>query len=295
MDDMHRDIDEGADFTHTTHASASSAAELFARYLEFKRVIAGLSRKELVARHWLTAEHDDSTLDRLFFDLQFAGQPTLFRRSSDADSNLLAIWHARARSLAEYECLQKPVAAFMGLSSGELRELAQLSVNPAVVRELPSILAGRGIILVYVYALPGMRTDGAVFRLTTGNPVVALSLRFPRLDYFWFTLLHELAHVVLHVEALHTPHFVDVESDDQTDTIERAANRLAKDSIVDRASWRACEPRYDSRPQAVLSYARTQGVHPSLIAGLLRKETGDYKRYSAIIGQHDVRTIIFQP
>ena len=43
------------------------------------------------------------------------------------------------------------------------------------------------------------------------------------------------------------------------------------------------------------AYAAEQGVHPSLIAGLLRKEFGNYTRYNSIINEHDIRTIIFQP
>ncbi len=39
-----------------------------------------------------------------------------------------------------------------------------------------------------------------------------MSLRYPRLDYFWFTLLHELAHLVLHNEQLKEPVFFDVEA-----------------------------------------------------------------------------------
>ncbi len=169
-----------------------------------------------------------------------------------------------------------------------------MSVDPQVVRQLPSILAEFGIILVYVYALPGMSADGAVFHLSTGHPVIAMSLRFPRLDYFWFTLLHELAHLVLHNDQLKEPVFFNVEAEEK-DRAEKAANRLAKDSIVDRESWRNCEPKYDPTDRAVHAYAAEQGVHPSLIAGLLRKESGNYKRYSSIINEHDVRAIIFQP
>ena len=139
-----------------------------------------------------------------------------------------------------------------------------------------------------------MRADGAVFHLRTGHPVIALSLRYPRLDYFWFTLLHELAHLVLHNEQLKEPVFFDVETEEK-DRTEKAANRLAKDSIVDRESWRNCAPKYDPSDRAVHSYAAEQGVHPSLIAGLLRKESGNYNRYSSIINEHDVRAIIFQP
>jgi HTH-type transcriptional regulator / antitoxin HigA len=107
--------------------------------------------------------------------------------------------------------------------------------------------------------------------------------------------LHELAHLVLHPDQLRDPVCVDVEASEEKDRAEKAANRLAKDSIVDRGPWRSCAPKYDTSDRAVLTYAAWQGVHASLIAGLLRKESGNYKRYSSIINEHDVRAILFQP
>lgn len=283
-----------ADFTHTTRTSKVSAHELFERYREFQGFIAGLSRKELVARRWLKTADDDSPLATVFFDLPLSKQPTLFRKSTKADENLLMIWQTRAKGEAEYRCLAEEPPAFTGLTKEHLRKLALLSLDPQVVRQLPSILAQFGIILVYVYALPGMSADGAVFHLSTGHPVIAMSLRFPRLDYFWFTLLHELAHLVLHAEQLKEPVFFDVEADEK-DATEKAANRLAKDSLVDRNAWRNCEPKYDTSERAVRAYAEQEGIHPAIVAGLLRKESGNYTRYSHLIHAHDVREIIFQP
>jgi len=287
--------DEGwADFTHTTRTSKVSAHELFERYREFQGFIAELSRKELVARRWLKTADDDSPLATVFFDLPFSKQPTLFRKSTKADENLLAIWQARARAEAEYRCLSAEYPTFAGLTKGHLRKLALLSINPQVVRQLPAILADFGIILVHVYALPGMNADGAVFHLSTGHPVIAMSLRYPRLDYFWFTLLHELAHLVLHNEELKEPVFFDVEGEEK-DRAEKSANRLAKDSLVDRESWASCGPKYDPSDRAVLKHAAQEGVHPAIVAGLLRRESRNYTRYSKIINEHDVRKIIFQP
>lgn len=287
--------DEGwADFSHTTLTSELNAHDMFERYREFQGFIAGLSRKELVARRWLKTPDDDSPLATVFFDLPLAKQPTLFRKSAKANENLLAIWQARARAQAEYLFLAEGRPTFTGLTREHLQKLARMSVDPQVVRELPSILAEFGIILVYVYALPGMNSDGAVFHLSTGHPVIAMSLRFPRLDYFWFTLLHELAHLVLHNGKLKEPVFFDVESE-EADLTEKAANRLAKDSLVDRNSWRNCTPKYDPSDRAVTTYASNQSVHPSIIAGLLARESGNYARYSKIINEHDVRAIIFKP
>jgi HTH-type transcriptional regulator/antitoxin HigA len=290
---MSTNDDGWTDFTHTTRIPNVSANELFERYREFQSLIAGLSRKELVARRWLKTSDDDSPLATVFFDLPLSKQPTLFRKSAKANDNLLAVWQARARVEAEYFFLAEAPPAFAGLNKDHLRELAQLSVDPQVVQQLPSILAGFGIILVYIYALPGMSADGAVFHLSTGHPVIAMSLRYPRLDYFWFTILHELAHLVLHNDKLKDAVFFDVDVAEEKDRDEKAANRLAKDSMVDRESWRNCPPKYDPSVGAVHAYAAQQGVHPSLIAGLLRKESNNYTRYNSIINEHDVRTFIF--
>lgn len=286
---------EWADFTHTTQTTVISAHELFERYREFQALVAGLSRKELVTRCWLKTADDDSPLAKVFFDLPLLNKPALFRKSAKADKNLLAIWQTRARTEAEYRYLADELPTFTSLTKEDLRKLVLLSVKPQRVRQLPSILAEFGIILVYVYALPGMSADGAVFYLSTGHPVIAMSLRFPRLDYFWFTLLHELAHLVLHADQLKEPVFFDVEATEERDRAEKAANRLARDSIVDRESWRNCAPKYDPTDEAVRRYATEQNVHPSLVAGLLRKESGNYRRYNAIINEHDVRAILFQP
>ncbi len=291
---MSTPIEDWADFTHTTRTSEDSPHELFERYREFRRFIASLSRKELVARRWLKSADDDSPLATAFFNLPMAKQPTLFRKSSNADENLLALWQVRARSEAEYACLDQEIPAFKGLAKKDLHDLARLSVDPHVVQQLPAALAKLGIILVYVHSLPGMMADGSFFRLSTSHPVIAMSLRFSRVDYFWFTLLHELAHLVLHRDQLQDPVFYDVQADEE-DAMEKAANRLAKDSLVDRNSWRNCEPKYDTSERAVCAYAEQEGIHPAIVAGLLRKESGNYKLYNRLIQAHDVRKIIFQP
>ncbi len=48
--------------------------------------------------------------------------------------------------------------------------------------------------------LPRTYLDGAVLKLPDGTPVIGLTLRYDRVDNFWFCLLHELAHVGRHME-----------------------------------------------------------------------------------------------
>ena len=55
------------------------------------------------------------------------------------------------------------------------------------------ILAKDGIHLGCLEHLPRTHLDGAALQLADGTPVIGLTLRYDRLDNFWFCLLHELS------------------------------------------------------------------------------------------------------
>lgn len=280
------------DFVHSNRRPTITAPEIIQRFKSFKALLDQLPKKELINRGWLKTADDFSSLASVFFDTTSDQGRTLFRKAPTANESMLIVWQSQVRAQAEYSCVTDALPRFEPLEKNYLRELTRLSSNPENIKKLPALLRKSGIILIYLPALPGMKADGAVFSLSSGNPVVGLSLRFPRLDYFWFTLLHELAHVVLHAKMLNTPIFVDVETEDES-VIEKSANKLAKESFVDRSSWRNCEPKYQSGDDAVMKFAKKQGIHPSIVAGMLRRETGNYTRYSAIVNEYDVRKIIF--
>ena len=252
------------------------------------------TKTDLVKHGWMKSKDDIGALSSLFFQLHADKNHVLYRKSKEAKTPLLAVWLSRVRVEAELAYHKRDVVRFAGLTTQDLRAIAQLSVDVGVIRQLPTLLARKGVVLVFLAALPGMKTDGVVFKLASGNPAIALSLRFSRLDYFWFTLLHELAHVVRHAALLDEPICDELDSDG-TDEIEVEANRLAKASIVERSVWRNCDPKYNQSNEAVVAFARKIHVHSSLVAGLLRKEANDYARYSDLVNEVDVRALVFQP
>jgi hypothetical protein len=64
------------------------------------------------------------------------------------------------------------------------------------------MLQEHGVRLVIVRHLPKTRVDGAA-TYVDGNPVVPLTLRYERVDWFGFTLMHEVARIAL---GEHGPH-----------------------------------------------------------------------------------------
>ena len=80
-----------------------------------------------------------------------------------------------------------------------LRKVATLSWSAEGPRLAREFLAKHGIHLICVERLPRIHLDGAVLQLPDGTPVIGMTLRYDRLDNFWFCLLHELAHIGRHM------------------------------------------------------------------------------------------------
>ena len=175
-----------------------------------------------------------------------------------------------------------------------LRELAQLSSfedGPRLARE---VLAKHGIALAIVPHLPRTYLDGAALQLRDGRPVVGLTLRYDRIDNFWFCLLHELAHVGRHLDNNQGNAFVD----DQTlrvvegrreDPREAQADEWATEALVPQAAWEASAARERPTPIAVMNLAHALQVHPAIIAGKIRYEQHNYRLLSQFVGTGEVR------
>jgi HTH-type transcriptional regulator/antitoxin HigA len=183
------------------------------------------------------------------------------------------------------------VAPFKVLEQTVYSELPRRFKNPKDLHRISPYLALHGIIFLWEDAFPSMKLDGAVFSLASGHIVVALSLRYARLDHFWFTLMHELAHVVLHASQLSNPILdnLDIESDN---IVERQADRLASDGLIPRNEWRSCPARYTNSVDDIISFAEKLNIPPQCVAGRLQRELKRYDMFTEIINKYNVREIL---
>jgi HTH-type transcriptional regulator/antitoxin HigA len=151
---------------------------------------------------------------------------------------------------------------------------------------VPRILAEAGIRFVIVQSLDSAKIDGVCFWLDDKSPVIGMTLRFDRIDNFWFVLRHEMQHVIER-HGLTAP-IIDAELEgnkagtgDDVPEQERVANEAAAEFCVPDAQMKAFivrkAPFYSERD--LLGFARTVGVHPGLVAGQLQRRTGRYDRF----------------
>ncbi len=198
------------------------------------------------------------------------------RRSAQGQAQVVAVtaWACRVLRLAEQQ--RVPPYSRDALSAA-IPTLLACAREPADVARAPGILRAAGVHFLIVPYLQQTTLDGALLYCGE-HPVVALTLRLKRLDNFWFTLLHELAHVV----AGHRGHFLDsLYDNERTMTPEELeADALARDWLVPPEAYATVLGASGLTKTQLQALAADIGRHPSIVAGRVQHDTGNYRRFA---------------
>ncbi len=168
------------------------------------------------------------------------------------------------------------------------RELARLSVKPDGPSLVKDFLAQAGVAFVVLEHMPGTFLDGAAFCRADETPVIAMTVRHDRLDNFWFTLLHEYAHVCCHLVG-DTKIILDDLEVKSSDKIEKEADEFAQSSLIPpNIAQRLASSELTS--EDVVDIAAEAEVHWAIVAGRWQRDHNDYRRFAKMLGRGEVRT-----
>lgn len=258
--------------------------------------------KEMISRGWISNRSDAiknsaEEVIKGFIDQMGWQTGTLsFKRTLSGDAYspstkyALYAWVSRVVQQARKKKSKLDLFDPAILSTSFLRDLAQLSwfeKGPLLAIEF---LEKHGIAVIIEPSLKGTRIDGAALKDIDGLPIIGLTLRHDRLDNFWFTLLHEVVHIWKHVHNEET--FIDDLDASSDDKKEAEANRLAKESFIPRAIWKRSDAYISPSKESIDALSRELKITPAIIAGRLRRESGNYRQFSDLIGQGEVSKIL---
>jgi len=213
------------------------------------------------------------------------------RQNAKMDPYALQAWGLQVLAIAHETPL--PAKYAPGSITDEfVQEMVRLSWAETGPKLAQEYLANHGIHLIYLPHLQCTHLDGAALRLADGTPVVGLTLRYDRLDNFWFSLCHELAHQQLHLEGEHTDYafFDDLSLEpSEADQKETEADEKAKNLLIPPEIWEQANLLDKPVPSAVVSLAQQLRINPAIIAGRIRKELGNYRMLTHYVGNNKVR------
>lgn len=210
------------------------------------------------------------------------------RDGKQMDAYALCAWKIRVMHLAQEQDL--PPYEPGTVTRDFVREVARLSYFNEGVALAREYLAKSGIHLVTERHLPRTYLDGAALVMPNDRPLIALTLRYDRLDNFWFTLAHELAHVSLHLEGEAEAFFDDLEAGGSS-PMERDADRLATEALIPSAAWKTAHLSPSSTPAQIQAFADELRLSPSIPAGRIRYEAGNHRVLWQLVGNHKVRCV----
>lgn len=140
--------------------------------------------------------------------------------------------------------------------------------SPALfLPKLKNSLGKAGVKFAVVRAPKGCSASGAVRILADGTPHVQFSFRYLSDDQFWFSLFHEIAHLLLHYDRM--PILENTELTEEH--CEREANEYAA-QVIAPTSYREEMLSLGGSRFSIIEFAKKVGVAPGLIVGQLQHE-----------------------
>ena len=191
-------------------------------------------------------------------------------RKSNAYENLskyfLLTWTQKAKLASEkYEAPKFNKNGLNELS----KEITKYSTLKTGVSKFLNKLNETGVKFFSLNHLPRTYLDGAAF-MHNNSPVIVYTKRYDRLDNFWFTIAHEIGHILLHIKNENDIYIDDFKAEGEFD-YENEANEFAEkilriNAILDYFS----EYQHYTSAFRVKEAVDELKIDPSIIVGILK-------------------------
>jgi HTH-type transcriptional regulator/antitoxin HigA len=212
------------------------------------------------------------------------------RSGRQMDPHALEAWCMRVQIRA-LDCRLTKTFSAANLDKDVFREIAQMSANADGPLLAAERIRALGIHFIVERHLPKTHLDGAALLSKDNTPIIALTLRHDRLDSFWFCLLHELAHVALHLGRNTKACIDDMDAPSSGSAIEQQADQKAREALVPSKIFRKSRAYSVRSVATAIDLASTLNVHPAVVAGRIRYESGDYRLLSQLVSNGEVKRL----
>ncbi|MGC9367822.1 MAG: HigA family addiction module antitoxin [bacterium] len=167
-------------------------------------------------------------------------------------------------------------------SLSEIRKMNLLDED-VYVKKLKQILANCGVSLVFIPYLKNTFVNGVTRWLNPQKALIQLTPRNRYEDILWFTLFHEIYHVLNHGKKVS---YISFWEKDYTDKyylkLEKEADIFAENKLISQKDWLRFKAKTKISESSIKKFAEEIGVKPGIVAGRLAKETNKWSKYSKL-------------
>ncbi len=164
----------------------------------------------------------------------------------------------------------------------KVKEIRLLANTPFLenLHNIKEILRDCGVSLVYEPHLPHTYINGVSYKISCDKAIIMISDRGKRDDILWFTLFHEIAHLIKHSKK---EIFIDDDNIDKTE-IELEADNYAKNILIKDTEYNNFITNNRYTEKQIKDFAKENNVNTGIVIGRLQKD--------GIIGWNDFNNLI---
>lgn len=247
---------------------------------EYKTWLKELPLSEMIQFGWI--QKKSTQAEQVFECLQYFGVANLDAYYKQYESPILAFRGSEKLTKSKYA-----IAAYLRYGEREAEKSSFLEWNEEllsrllqkiknftieqdfkkVFNELRTTLRECGIFLVIAPTPKGCPIFGLTKWLNSKQALIMLSLRYKTNDQFWFSLFHELGHLIKHKKK-----FLYLELGNNTESeIEQEANQFAAEIFIPK-EWENKLHTLELSEKAILEFAKELQIHPAIVVGRLQHE-----------------------
>lgn len=198
-------------------------------------------------------------------------------RTSNTHEESIAAWVREAEIVARQLHVSDFDEQRLLSSFDELRSLTRKGADE-MMDPVQDICAAAGVAVVWVPALRNTGISGCARWLTEKKALVGLTLRYKTDDQLWFTLFHEIAHLLLHRSK--RPFVIDNAAKDLFDRVvdaemqqhEEEASRFAANTLIPPDRLEGFMQRKTFTNDSIHDFAEAAGIGPGILVGRLQFE-----------------------
>ena len=152
------------------------------------------------------------------------------------------------------------------------------NAGESIQKSLTELFGEYGIDFSVVRNFRGAPVQGFISKKNDGTYQMVLTIRGSYADIFWFSLFHELGHIV-NGDVNCSINFIDY---DGNADVEVEADDFASTRLIDSSAYEKFVRHTDFSLNAIKSFAESQQIRPYIVIGRLQREKLiEYNRYSS--------------
>ncbi len=195
------------------------------------------------------------------------------QNTSNVDIYKLFAWQKLSETLAqsqEFSFIEKPLQKELLLQNlSEIKKSMFLPQNQTF-KNLQNLFAQCGICFVITPHFKNVPVQGFIKYIPQKGPFLAMTLRQKRVDIFWFTLFHEIGHLIQEDEKQRID--FDFQQSEEKNSSEKKADTFAQNILLNKDDYKNFIQQKDFSLFAIQDFAKKQEVLPCIVIGRLQKE-----------------------